>query len=54
MMFERLKFEIAWHWNHQRHNVVVCGIMIGAILAGSLIIGGNIVQNIAEAGRHRN
>ena len=51
---ERMRFELAWNWNRQRHKVIVMGIMLGAIIAGSLLIGGNVAHNIAEAGRHRN
>ena len=52
---ERIRFELAWNWNHQRHKVIVLGIMLGAIITGSILLGsGNIAHNIAEAGRHRN
>lgn len=52
---ERLRFELAWNWNKQRHKVVIFGIMFGAIIAGSILLSGaNVAQHIAEAGRHRN
>ena len=51
---ERLQFELAWNWNNQRHKVVVYGIMLGALVTGALLLGGNIAHNLAEAGRHRN
>jgi len=53
-MFERLRFEIGWHWNKQRHNIIVYEIMFAAIIAGSILLSGNAAHNLAEAGRHRN
>ena len=51
---ERLQFELTWNWNNQRHKVVVYGIMFAAIIAGSILLSGNVAHNLAEAGRHRN
>ncbi len=47
---ENLKFNIKWHWNQNRHTLIVYGIMLAAVITGALLLGGTI----AEAGRHRN
>ncbi len=50
-MFQKLK----WYLQDRKHEAVVFGIMLGAIVTGMLIIGSGGHENfLAEAGRHRN
>ncbi len=52
IMFQKLK----WYLQDRKHEAVVFGIMLGAIVTGMLIIGSSQGHEnfLAEAGRHRN
>lgn len=48
---ERLRFEIGWNWNKERHKVAVCGIMLGASIIGSLLLGSSVHEALGFAHR---
>jgi hypothetical protein len=52
-MFENLKERIAWHWNMNRHTMVVFGIISAVSAAIGFLGHGGDINHIAFAGRHR-